>query len=418
MKQKLIVFLILCVNMTMAQRIKTPIKAIDGETYKVGDRIEIGAPTNNGRYQSVLYTDRASALKVANTILGVLADTAPRHRTIPTEFADNKIRNFSGNIAFFKKEQDLVYAYVTYSSDVSLRILLDLALGLGEVKSKNANFKTVKSLDVKTSDNIVEPFSPNYNIEVVGAYGDAVKRTVTVEFTVTNKTNDEWIYYYGLSDMWEVFVDSKMVDFEGEQYTGRESSKIVIPSAIKMKFSVTFPSVLSNIEKISMVDIPMGEHRVGDTSIKTRHFGSTIFRNIPVKWNDTELNSSNNDKGYAVKVSNKDVEIEILSVVGDKASQKVNVEYSLKNTSSVNQDICLKNSYATDSDGNMYNSAYNVFINKEDCNTVPGNVKLKAFMELSGISNVTKQLEFLSLPFSIGYNSENAEIRSLKIEWK
>lgn len=418
-------------NFSFAQRIKTPQKAIDNEIYSVGDIIQIKSPTNNGRFQTIIYANRTSFSDVLNTVnTGSTIGTT----SIKSQFADSNIKNFNGKISFFKLEElgnkKVTIAYIPYTSEVFLKIYLDNAISIGEVNSKNPNYKTIKSRDNSIDDNQVIAFNNDFDIEIIGAFGNTIDKTINLEFTIFNPLDlSQIVYFYKVNSM-SSEPYSFITDFDGNTYKikqiefgtekGLYSINSNIPSKIKLKAVITYSNVLTNIEKISVAQIDMANKNDLQSDYNYK-YGTTILRNIPIIWNDEKVNIQNDEKDYSIKLFNPDLLFDIISVKGNKVTQKIVIEYYMINKQT-NTELCAKPVNVTDIDGNMYKSTKVILGQINNCSLLPTDVKLKGSIELSNIPISINEISYLNFPFSYKKNGsiENGsnELRNLKIQWE
>lgn len=429
MKKRFSLLLIsFCTVFLFSQKSKKPYKAVDGITYNVGDYLQLGEPTNNGKYQTILYAPRTSISDVLGVIDAITDPTGSSSTTNSKKggFADSSIKGKPIKIAFFKKENlgeaEAVFAYSRYDADNFLKILLDTSLYYGEVITKNKDFKLAKSGESSNIDNSVVSFDPNFEIKIIGAYGNVKDRTIKVEFTIYNKSDVAQEVYISRSQYF--YTNSIMTDFDGNTYVesdkkiGSDSWGATIPSKIKMKVIYIFPKVMTNIKKISIVDIPMCSKNAIPGEYN-RNCGNTYLKNIPVNWDDSEVKKQSEDGGN-IQLSDKELDFDIISAEGDLNTKKVRIEYYFR-SKDAKASICQYDAPCfVDSEGDMFR-ADKWRIGNKYCADLPTNVKIKGFAEMIDVPKSVKSIEYFNLPYSQETpkrtNGEN-EARKIKISWK
>lgn len=290
-------FLLLNISFSYAQfpgkKSKTDFTAIDSITYKVGDIISFGQPMKGETYASITSFQRKTFLDNVSDVTGALAGEDIKSTEFllsPKELREKKDLRIKFFKIFKSKEGETIqYAIVPFTTEVYLAIPLNIALNLGEVKSKNPNY--ISSVAVKTSkdDTYIKSFSPDFNIKLLSVIGNKNNQTVEIEMLITHKiVHQKVCFNYGENN-------AKLYDFEGNEYLakGVELGAITrpigfgsyicnkIPTNVPVKGKIIFKQVLSDKSKMSFLTIKVG-FRADDGG--SYEYGAIELSNLDVEW--------------------------------------------------------------------------------------------------------------------------------------
>jgi len=293
----LFLLILLNANNTFAQfpgkKSKADFTAIDSITYKIGDIVSFGQPMKGDTYASITSFKRKTFLDNVSDVTGTLAGDDIEYTEFilsPKELRQKK----DTRIKFFKifktKDGEITqYAIVPYTTDIYLAVPINIALSLGELKSKNPNY--ISSVEVEnTKDDIyIKSFSPNFEVKLLSVIGNKNSQTVEIELLIKHKiVHQKVCFNYGKND-------AKLYDFEGNEYLakGVEVGAISkpsgfggyvcnkIPTNVPVKGKIIFKQVLSDKSKMSFSTIKIGFKADDGGSYK---YGTIELTNLNVEW--------------------------------------------------------------------------------------------------------------------------------------
>lgn len=293
----LIIIFLIGINFSYAQfpgkRSKADFIAIDSMTYKVGDNVEFGQPMKGNTYASITTFKRKTFLDNVSDVTGALAGEDIKS----TEFAlsPKELRNKKdARIKFFKifKSKDgtvTEYGIIPYSTEIYLAVPINIALSLGELKSKNPNYVSTVSKETKKEETYVKSFSPDFDVKLLSVIGNINNQTVEIELLLKHKiVHQKVCYNYGKND-------AKLYDYEGNEYLAKGvevgaiskntgfSSYVCnkIPTNVPVKTKITFKQVLSDKSKMSFSTIKVG-FKANDGG--SYEYGTLELTDLNVEW--------------------------------------------------------------------------------------------------------------------------------------
>ncbi len=276
---------------------KNPYKSgIDGYTYKIGDKINIGFPSKGINYQNIAVFDFKSTLdQITNTLAAINGKSTEQ---VNINAADKSISNFKGEILFFQIQEidnkKVTFAVVDYKDNKRLAIAIDASLSARELISLSTAYREnlVKN-DSKsdTAEMIVKSFDPNFNFKVTSIKGNRNLQTVTISFVISHKLPHQVV---GFTDS----EQSIAYDFEGNSYPIKEVTLGVnsgfisfmignitkIPTNIPIKGTITFKQILPAVSVLSYMSINV-TYGPFDGYSSNRQGSNIEISNMKIDWN-------------------------------------------------------------------------------------------------------------------------------------
>ncbi|GIJ97626.1 hypothetical protein [Capnocytophaga stomatis] len=294
--QKLIIFLALVGQFLYAQG--TTYKAVDGITYKKGDKITLGSASKGTSFQFVYIYKHVSGLSASLRALDALSggnvttddDEKPKPAT-------NNLNHYQGKIIQFRQmtledKSKIVNAIVEYKDGYRLIIPMDIALQSREMKSENPDFISI-SEDIQDNGNLqIKSFSPDFEVNLISVEGNTDSQTVTVNFTIKHKLVHQYLKIGHTSEMLNPRY-AKSYDFEGNEYVHRQSQlgsekniygsgvSNKVPTNILIKASITFIKILPEVKEFSFVSIPVAYR---DDAGGSYQYNNIEISNVKIDW--------------------------------------------------------------------------------------------------------------------------------------
>lgn len=274
------------------KKLKTPFTAVDGHTYKVGDKIRIGFPTKGEVFQHILYYKFESTFTSVTKVLDVAAGKKVDDTKI--YYAPKALKEVEGKIIYFKENSTGTYAILNHDHENHIAIHLNSALPIREMISNNPEYreKLLSNTTADFNDNStkIKSFNSNFDTKLISADGDINDQTVTLTFLVSHKIVHQEVCFNGNEA-------SKLYDFDGNEYNAKEvsvgnagrngifsnSSCNKIPTNIPVKVKAVFNKILPSVKEFSYSEIKVG-YKAFDNNDYNYSYGNLEVNNIKVNW--------------------------------------------------------------------------------------------------------------------------------------
>lgn len=270
-------------------------KAIDSTTFRVGDVLTFGQPMKGDAYVSIVSFEKKTFLDNISDVSDALA--GEKIKGTQFNLSSKELRNKkNAKIKFFKilktdDGKDTQYAIVPYTTEIYLAVPINVALSLGEIKSKNPNYVSNTEVEGNKDDTHIKSFSPDFEVKLLSVIGDKNNQTVEIEVLLKHKiVHQKVCFNYGKGD-------AKLYDFEGNEYLskgvqiGALSQKDVlsfgsyvcnkVPTNVPVKGKILFKQVLSDTSKMSFATVKIG-YKAFDGG--TYEYGTIELTNLNVDW--------------------------------------------------------------------------------------------------------------------------------------
>ena len=286
-------FFLLLLNPTYSQlagkKSKDPYKSsIDGYTYKLGDKINIGFPSKGEMFQNVLIFDYQNGLTKISNNLNALNGNPIEPSNL--KGADKLISQFNGEILFFQiikiDNKNVTFAVVDFKDNKRLAIAIEPSLSTRELVSLSPEYRDalVKNEPKPgVAEMVVKSFDPNYIVKITSINGNREMQTVTITYTISHKLSHQEVYFNSSSE-------NLAYDFDGNSYPlqdiklGLNSGYFTttqIPTNILIKGSITFKQVLPEVGKLSYLSLKVHYGPTGNSSSSS----NMEITNMKIDWN-------------------------------------------------------------------------------------------------------------------------------------
>jgi len=295
LKLLLIAIILFNINLIFAQfpgkKTKKNFMAIDSVSYKIGDTIHFGQPTKGENYASIIMYKHKDFFDNLSDV----SDALNGQNVDKTKFkvATKKIKEKTDAVIKYfkifslKSGEKVHYAIIPYDNLSYLAVPIDIALSIGEIKSKNINYLPVNKNEITTiDDTLIKSFSNKFNVKLLSAIGDKNNQTIKIEFLISHKlVHQNVCFNFGKND-------AKMYDFEGNEYLAKSASVGAInktysyvcnkiPTNIPVKATIVYKQILSDKDKMSFCTIRVGYKAYDGGKYE---YGTLELNNIKIDW--------------------------------------------------------------------------------------------------------------------------------------
>lgn len=275
------------------KKIKDDFLAIDGTTFKIGDVITFGQPMNGDQYASIITYERKTLLDNVSDVSGAMSGQDVKSSEFGLGSKELR-KKTDAKILYFKafKDNEGVenhFAIVPNTPEIYLAIPINTSLQIGEIISKNPNYKPWIDEANDKENTLIKSFSSDFEVKLLSVTGHKIDQTVEIEFLLKHSTVHKEVCFNIRS------ADAKLYDFEGNEYLIKsasvgsltESSDFSnsvcnkVPTNVPVKAKIVFKKILSDHNKMSFGTIKVGYK---DSDGGNYEYGTLEMTNINVDW--------------------------------------------------------------------------------------------------------------------------------------